>query len=215
MRSHIHDEMQKRLPWLVNGRLTDEERGEVEAHVRTCSDCQAVVRELQEMRDAIQTVFSMVVRASPWRWQRVSQRIFASEMPVQGTGPRILPTSARWRPWMHICMGVVLGVLLTGLVTVGIRKRSSAVYRTLSGPHQTERLEQSSFILRVAFRPDATEANIQKLLHDVRARIVDGPSAAGWYTLVVEVRNARERASLLTRLRMARTIVARVAVPEE
>ena len=211
MASQTHDEAQKKLPWLVNGRLTEEERRAVEDHVHTCPDCQATVRELREMRHTVQTMFAIAVRPSPWRWQRVLQRIASPETPLQNGGPLVPAHAGRWRPWMHICMGFVLGVILTGLMAIAFRNRSTTVYRTLSGP-QAEQAEMRRLTLRIAFQPDATAAEIRNLLRTVHARIVDGPSATGWYTVVVQDVDARVRESLPDRLRAHRAIVHRVLV---
>lgn len=58
---------------------------------------------------------------------------------------------------------------------------------------------------RVMFASDATEAAIRKLLRDVDARIVDGPSAVGFYRLAFTDEAARSAA--LGRLRAERAIV--------
>lgn len=69
--------------------------------------------------------------------------------------------------------------------------------------------EESEFTLRIAFTDTATEADLRAVLREVDARIVDGPSAIGLYTLSFADEAAKERAAQI--LAEQGDIVAEVA----
>lgn len=67
----------------------------------------------------------------------------------------------------------------------------------------------ASFVIRVAFVEDASEADLRNLLRAVNARIVDGPSAAGLYDLAFD--DAEALANAQIRLAQERGLVTEIA----
>ncbi len=51
-----HKEIRHRLSEYIDGSLTDEEKLEMEAHLRTCSACNDAFRELQKTIEHIKNV---------------------------------------------------------------------------------------------------------------------------------------------------------------
>jgi len=47
-----HAEAQRLLPWLLTGRLEDDEHAWLEAHVSGCGDCRNELEQLRVLRDA-------------------------------------------------------------------------------------------------------------------------------------------------------------------
>jgi hypothetical protein len=48
-----HDQIWHMIPWYVNGRAENEQREQVEAHMRVCNECRNEVMAQQQIRDAI------------------------------------------------------------------------------------------------------------------------------------------------------------------
>lgn len=157
-----HEECRLVMPWLANGTLTGAEREAAEGHVGECEACRVELSELQTIGRA-ERVMGEEMPAVPVRVGRMMARIDEAETPWWG---RIVVM--RW---------AVAGQLAMILLLAGFLLRRDAGFVTQSGG------EGDELRIAVMFEPGATEPAIRESVLEVGARVVDGPSAAGLYTL--------------------------------
>ncbi len=164
------------LPWYVNGTLEGGERAQVEAHLSACLPCR---RELEAQR-ALQSAMS----ASPHDPEltqalaRMHAHLHAAERgPLLGLMRRLWHGS---HPLLRGALALQLVVIL-GLAAA-LALRPPAEFRTLSS--QAAGAQERTGIA-VIFNDGRSEHEVRSLLTQLGLRIVDGPTEAGAYTLVV------------------------------
>jgi anti-sigma factor RsiW len=185
-----HWELQRLLPWYVTDRLDPAERAKVEAHVAGCEDCQ---EELRFERALAENVKAMPLDTDVG-WRRMERRLKA-ERPRQrpGAGAQV----ATWGGWaVAACALIAVGVMAVPRAAQG---PSQGQYHALGSPQSV-----SPGNLVVIFRPETAERDIRAELNAVGARIVDGPTAADAYVLMVPL---TQRAGVLAKLRTQSNIV--------
>jgi anti-sigma factor RsiW len=187
-----HRETQTLLPWYVTGRLEEDERASVEAHLRDCPECQA---ELRLERRLAAEIAELPVEADG-AWAALNSRITAEEA---APPPLARLRGALARPWA-IAAQFVLVTAALGLVLPLARPQAptqapapAPAYHALGAPPP-----HPAGDLLVIFRPDARSADLTRALRATNARLVDGPTAANAYVLDVPL---AERAVALERLR--------------
>ena len=189
-----HDEAWSLLPWLVNETLSGTEQAAVDTHVRGCLLCR---REL-----GMQRQISRGVNASPTI--RISaQRGFASLMEKVDAGldnavdtngailmvrrtidctvrfwNEALSTNQRWVTATTAAAGCLIAVLLA--VTTVDDSSDAARYTTLT----TTTAGQGNLV-EVVFADGATKGDIDAVLARFKARILEGPSQNGVYTIAI------------------------------
>lgn len=170
-----HAIMEELIPWLVNGRLSDEEAAPVRAHVEICDACAAEYAQQLRIFDAMQADDSIA---------------FASEASFQKLAARLDAAPERPRPqattrWLAAaCVVAALGLAAWGSSLLQRMPGGGAApgYVTLTavtpaaagGPQ-----------LRVVFSPDLRLSELQRLLRSIEASISDGPTEAGVFTLTL------------------------------
>ena len=165
------------LPWLVNGTLEGDELAFVEQHVATCARCQREVEWLREFHAAC-----VAGESEP---NASTSAAFRSKLDARPKERGIAPWSNRWRlgqawtRWVMVAQLAVIAVL-GGVVIVG--DDAPAVYRTLSSGNANAITTGS---LVVVFDPATTEADLRRMLRDIGARLIDGPTRANAYVLEV------------------------------
>jgi len=181
------------LPWLLNDTLEGEERARVERHVAECVRCR---RE----RDLLRTLQAAVASSEP------DPAIDAAIARVRGRLDELeaRPSLRLWRtltggwqesrPWIRALIAVQAVGLLGLAVTVLNGGEPAAVYHSL-GSVSPRALGDA---VVVVFRDDSTAVQIGGLLLRLHGRLVDGPNAAGAYTLQVP---AGQRTPALAALR--------------
>ena len=188
------------LPWYVNGTLGLEERRAVEDHLASCAICPDELVALLKVQSVLRRELAGAPEPSAALLQKVRGRIAESPVVADQTQAADVrpPGRSAWawlsnllgpalRPgWALAALGVIViqAVLVLGLVTRwpwGDRPE----YRTLTGPTIAERHSGPRVRLRVAFSEEAPEKGIRAVLGELKATIVDGPSAAGFYVIDV------------------------------
>lgn len=190
-----HDEAQRLLPWLLAGRLGDDERAMVQAHIAGCPRCQGELEWEQRLQaryaelpaDADAERGLAALRAHLMRPPRRAGRATAAWQRV----------SAAWRGAGPVLRGVLAlqaaAIVALAVGLFGTTPSHDGAYKTLgAGP------PPASANAVVRFRPDATDLAIRQALQGSGARVVDGPTVSGAYLLHLP---AVERASALKRLR--------------
>ena len=168
------------LPWLVNGTLEGDELAFVQQHVAVCARCQREVEWLREFHEAC-----VAGEAEPNASTSAAFRSLRRKLEARPKKPRILPGFNRWRigsSWTRWVIAAQLAVIaiLGGVVIVG--GDSPAVYRTL-GSGSASAVTTGSLV--VVFDPATTEADLRRMLRDIGARLIDGPTRTNAYVLEV------------------------------
>jgi hypothetical protein len=176
-----HGEATELLPWLVNDTLNSDERARVERHLAQCVGCRHEVENLRALqayiaRDDGDPLLTQALG-------RINARLDQTE---SAPGPRriLRRIALQWRqtaPWLRgavMAQAAVLA-LLTGML---LAQPAPQYYRTLGATPVRARLDTE---LVVVFHAALPEREVRSLLLRLHARIVDGPSPAGAYTLQV------------------------------
>jgi len=194
------------LPFYVNGSLTAEELARVE---RGFSDDRRLREEavaLIRLRAAMQ---SQEPERSPGAFGRARLMRDIDRMADRGLvdATRRNPERRRTSPFPSVlAAAVVAGVFALG---VGWFSQSdTAPYRLASGGDVAA---VQGPVLTIAFRPDATEAQIATLLRELRLGIVAGPTSIGLYR--VEAGPSADLTELAVRLRAVPEVIESVGLP--
>jgi hypothetical protein len=188
-----HAEAQRLLPWLLTGRLEDDERAWLEAHVSGCGDCRNELEQLRVLRDACAQAegaqadagVAIFAEARPGDagsteadrgWRRLRPLLQPSRMLREHAWRAPATRRPRWLRWAITAQAATLAALAFALW----QPPAPARYRTLGAtpPAATGNLV-------IAFDPHLDEADLRRLLLASQARIVDGPNDAGAYVLSV------------------------------
>jgi anti-sigma factor RsiW len=180
-----HDKVWGLIPWFVNGRLSNADALSVESHLVDCAKCREECAIQARIHEAIRDEESIA---------------FASEASYRKLADRIEVSRER-RPFgeQRLMRWLVAAVVIESLGLVGWgawswqaahRQSLEARYVTLSSPAETS--APSGAAMRVVFNGDSTLADIQSLLRSVDARMIDGPTEGGVYTLAFSGARASE-----------------------
>lgn len=167
---------QELLPWRDGGTLSSLEAEALEVHLGVCSECR---RELERWRQ-----LSGVLRAESQRvpvlhpgavaalLDRLDEPTLEPSVSLQAKQVR------RW--WARVAAAAVLVAAGTG-VWMSRGAIGPPAFHTLSEPQEpaTASLER----LRLVLEPTATQQEMAELLAMAGARVVDGPSPYGVWTL--------------------------------
>jgi len=156
---------EKLLPWYVNDTLTDDERSEVEAHLKDCERCRSEVAYLKALRSQVKVTGDVTM------YGELGLKRLMSDIKKEAQTPRRFLFS--W--WQSaIAIAATLIIMLQGVILYNFWQQSEAI-TTLSGPMH------KGVVLQINFSPNASEAQIRKLLQSVKGSIIDGPGSIGIY----------------------------------
>jgi anti-sigma factor RsiW len=175
LRGSPHEEVQRLLPWLVNGTLAPDEVEIVEAHLSECAECRA---DLQTERQLAHEIASMPVDIEGG-WADIEQRLEAERTVL-------VRPEAFWRK--RIPVGWAVASPLAAAATVGlffVNVTPSAPvtqeYRALGAPTAV----QAANVV-VMFEDSTRVKDMRAALAAADARLVDGPTETGAYLLRVD-----------------------------
>ncbi len=176
-----HSEVVDLLPWYANGTLDDDERARVERHLADCIGCKQELLDLRKM----QTMYNddKFDAAANAGLARVVARIEQLEARPR-LRDRIRAAMTRFsgsRSWMQAALAAQL-IIIVALSVMMLNRSEPHYYHTLSAPGPAS--PQRAALL-VIFEPGRSEAQIRELLLGMHARIIDGPTLEGVYTLEV------------------------------
>ncbi len=182
-----HEQAMELLPWLVNNSLSEDERGAVLEHAKSCVACRREMLQLENLRDSIKCLSGSEAVPAP-DMRNINARIDRF-IERQNLARRSLLWVGGFfdRPWRtaYAVQTVLLVVLAAALLWPDIPDTSNtpdtpkAGFTTLT---QSRELAVGHYV-RAVFSPELTAAELQALLDDLQLAIVDGPTDRGVYTL--------------------------------
>ncbi len=188
-----HEQVELLMPAFVHGRLDSRRHRLVQEHIASCAPCAGRHREDLELSAEVSrpppAVELLLTSASRERnRRRLWEAIDADTVsPLPQSAP--LRQVARRRPSPLRPFGIAAGlafVLLAGATllrdTLPGTTYSPVTYQTRTSSSGAAVPGQQRY--HVMFRDSATAADIRRMLQAFDAVVIDGPSAAGVYTLV-------------------------------
>jgi anti-sigma factor RsiW len=180
------------LPWFATGRLSPDETARVETHLAGCAACRADLAGQRELRQVLEADDRLEYSPQP-SLQKLMTRIDELERelsePTSGPGSAVGEHFGRGAVsrWLVAALVVqTVGLALLGSLLWG-RSTSvddtSARYQTLSSTAAVPSGRDPQ--VRVVFAPGTDVETMTRLLQELNARVVDGPSEAGTYALVL------------------------------
>ena len=182
LHSTDHDQVQRLLPWLINGTLAPEEVAMLESHLEECAECRA---ELQAERQLAREFASLQVEPDS-DWASIEESGDAER-------PTIIRPDAWWRrkvPASWAVAGPLAAAAAMALVfiNVGPPQPVDQKYHALGAATAPR-----SANVVVLFESESREKDLRAALDAADARLVDGPTETGAYLLFVDG-NKREQA---------------------
>jgi hypothetical protein len=189
-----HDEFLLLLPWYANGTLKATEHRAVAEHLRSCDECRRELANFQMLQVAWQQAPANPEAENSFA--RLMAKIDAAGLsdPTPATVVGTPPAAGfrrRFSEWLHGLPAVsnarltvvsVFGAVL--LAIIGARTwiwPEPSAYRTLGLP-AAEGSTGPSYV-RVVFAPKASVGQVVELIESLDARIVDGPTEPGAFTV--------------------------------
>jgi hypothetical protein len=167
-----HRELCELIPWLVNERLGGAAATALNAHLEQCGECAREYAEQLRIHDAMQPD-DAIAFASEASFQKLQARLDAA--------PEATRASLGLRRYAAALIVAALGLAAWGGWSAHRAVPSlTASYRTLTSPAA---VGGAGAELRVVFTADLTLSELARLLHSIDAKITDGPTEAGVYTL--------------------------------
>ena len=166
------------IPWVVIGRVSEEERLAVSQHLTSCGDC----REEFEFQSRLATAMQQDQAGAEdldAQVDRIWQQLDAQVPPRRLSRLRSLATPLRLLAAAALVEAVGLAALGTGLVGDQHPGTGAAQYQTLS----LASAATPGATVRLVLAPDMPVGEFQNLLAAVQMQVVGGPSEAGVYSL--------------------------------
>ncbi len=213
-----HREVWERLPWYVNRTLDAHEHGLVEQHLRNCLVCRAEVNTLRRLEREVRdrnplddlleqslatTKARIATQRSGQSGARRDNRPAAAHrhrwLSVLTNGLRASPASVRGMLAFQTMLVVAIGLFIALPRGAG----TGADYQLLSA--QSSPVAARGQRWQIVFSEQITERRLRGLLRTASARIVDGPSRTGVYTVVLDQAEGND-ASAGERVAMLRSV---------
>ena len=202
----VHPEVEL-LPWYATGTLGEEDRQRVARHLESCRECRRELEDLSELRRALTELSRQETAPSARLSRSVMARVAADSMGREVPHEEMtwVANLDRWvrslfMPQWVPTMAAALLLAQMGLliwVTLPPADRGEVSTRSVG-------TQMPSPTIRIEFQPSATEQKIRSLLQRVHGRVIDGPTAAGVFTIVV---SGGDPAAVLTLLREERDVI--------
>ncbi len=190
-RSHEHRRAAELLPWYVNDTLDGPELDLVTRHLERCAPCRLDLARERRLAHALRTSEELAFPAERGL-AKLHARLDAGEQPTRDGGRRGGPLERLRAIWAGLSGPGrwVLAAQLVVVLTLGVAllqppeppdPAAPGTYRTLSSVSEVPTSGAQRF--RIVFEDSSSEADVRALLLATEARIVDGPTPFGVYTL--------------------------------
>ncbi len=181
-RSHLLT--QEALPWIVNGRASDEQRAEVEKHLAQCADC----RDELQTQQQVQAAMALAPTRMPDEQAGLDKLLERIEMDALCDQP--LPKSMAGarrhggRLTYALATFAVLQAFALAFMGHRLSEQDPSAFQTLSSPPApgTAAVGQPNAI-RVVPDGRITLADWKALLDSLNLQVVSGPNAMGAYAV--------------------------------
>lgn len=163
------------IPWIVNGRASDDERRMADEHLRGCTDCREEFEFQRQLHAAVAHENDLLDDPSP-SLERLLARIDQPEE-VRPAQQVHAPRSAS-----RLLRGLAAAVVIEGIALSALSAAfwmQAPVYRTLTAAEPAAMRPS----IRLVPSPAMTLEELQQLLAQSHMQIVSGPSEAGVYSL--------------------------------
>ncbi|MBL0917948.1 MAG: hypothetical protein IBJ14_04540 [Hydrogenophaga sp.] len=172
------------LPLAANGTLTPAQQAQLDAGLLRHPELQHELRWLQTLRETLHAQPLDPVPEGDLGWSAFAQRLPAASPTPRRASPG---WAERLRDWLQAntlpVLATACALLVAQAVVIGTLMQPGADYRAAGGPTATQ---ATGVLLHVTVRASVTEPQLREALRRANARIVNGPSALGVYTLRVE-----------------------------
>ena len=202
----VHPEVEL-LPWYATGTLGEDDRQRVARHLESCRDCSRELEDFTHIRQTLAELSREEAEPSARVYRSVMARVAADSIRQDAAheGTSWAGSLDRWfrslltPQWVPTLAAIMLAAQMGLLIWVTLppEEQSQVSSRSVDIPTQAARIA-------VTFQPSATEAGIRSLLERVHARLVDGPTAEGMFTIAV---GTGDPAAALALLREQRDVV--------
>ena len=187
----VHDRVWELLPWVVNGRLAQDDEDWVARHIEECADCRSEV-QAQERLQSVLVNDARVEYAPSASFQKLATRIeeLERQMPDASPAERVRvarprapsPRLPRWLLAALAGQGAVVVALAVLVAWQNMDRMMAPRFQTLTSEANPAAIRGN---LRVVLAPSVSVAELRKLMGSVNAQIVAGPTDAGVWTLAV------------------------------
>ncbi|HET9768376.1 MAG TPA: zf-HC2 domain-containing protein [Thermoanaerobaculia bacterium] len=176
-----HHQAWELLPWLVNETLEPGEREGVESHLAACGECRGEAERCRALEALVRSA-EVAPSPHPAQLQQLMRRVDEAERTRKR--PRLvrLLGARRVNVWWALAAQAAVLVVLLGVV---FWPPPPSRFRTLSDARPAAATSAAQRQVRVVFAPTATEAELRRVLLEVRGEVVGGPSPLGAYTIAV------------------------------
>jgi hypothetical protein len=195
----VDKETTELLAWYVNGTLAGADRDRVEAALKNeagASSLLAWERAVQAAAKHDPAFEISADRGLHQTMQRIRAEAKASAAPRAARGRRLsrLGEKFQWSPALAVACGVVAVqfAVLAQMWSVRSEDSEFAGVRAMHARPQT-----TNVFIRIAFKPESTEGDLNNLLRAIHAEIVSGPSQLGDYYLLLEKQGAQDALNVL------------------
>lgn len=163
-------ELDRLLPWYVNGSLSDDERARVEVYLAASADAREEVELLGRLRDHVK---ADQPAQSPGELGllRLQRKIAADRKAAPARAGRF---GDWWRP---AAVAAALVIAIQSALLFQSWRDGGGVDTAGDG-----RLGGGA-VIEATFAPEATEAQIRAVLQAIDGRLIDGPGALGVYRI--------------------------------
>jgi hypothetical protein len=174
------------LPLAANGTLTPTQQKQLDAGLLQHPALRHELRWLEALRETLQHDPIDPLPSGDLGWARFAQRLPA----VRPARPAAPGWAERLRDWLQAntlpVLATACALLVAQAVVIGTLLPTGADYRAAGGPTATQ---PAGVLLHVTVRASVTEPQLREALRRANARIVNGPSALGVYTLRFDAGN--------------------------
>ncbi|QJQ01073.1 zf-HC2 domain-containing protein [Herbaspirillum rubrisubalbicans] len=202
---YSHDEIERLLPWFVNGTLDEDQQQAIRIHLKSCAKCNAAYEwacreravihmEQDPIPDVEANLARMMARIGPASSKAPSKA-------KAGKGAALFGKLFSWfapRPWLPVALAIqtvlIVALGLGGLMQSNVQQSDAKQYVALSDAN-TGKMK-----IAIVFRPDTTVQKMQDILRAINANIVAGPTVTFAYVVEVPV---SEEASAVRHFKLA------------
>ncbi|KGQ18253.1 zf-HC2 domain containing protein [Lysobacter dokdonensis DS-58] len=177
---HAHRDVERLLPWYANATLEGDDDARVRAHLLECAACRADLATMRALMDHAPVADARDIDRG---WIRMRDRLHAARYrpAAKFDWLRVRSGWSATPAWLRVALAAQCAfIAVLAMFLVGEPRPAAHTFTTLSA---TPAPRASQDTLLVVFDPRITDAQLRELLGANRARIVDGPNAAGAFLL--------------------------------